>query len=135
MNMYAVIDYNHWRAIGDASELQTGETLMDIPPQPTVEQQFDDYVDDIANGVSGWLDAHVKTIYGYDSIISAASYAGDKNPKFNAEGTAAKAWRSDCFVALYAAMPTYQAMPPEQWPTLDYVTANLPQPSAYQWTP
>lgn len=133
--MYAVIDYKHWRSVGDASELQTGETLMDMLPLPTVAQQFADYMQTIANGVSGWLDSYVQATYGYDNIISAASYAGDKNPKFNAEGTAAKAWRSDCFVALYAGMPTYQDLPPEQWPPLDYVLAHLPQPAAYSWSP
>lgn len=133
--MYAIIDYKHWRSIVDASELQPGETMMETPPVPTVAQQFDDYMQVIADGVSGWLDAYVQATYSYDSIVSAASYAGDKNATFNAEGTAAKAWRSDCFAALYAAVPTYQAMPPDQWPTIDYVTAHLPQPSSYVWDP
>ncbi len=133
--MYAVIDYKHWRTIDDASQLQDGETLMDAVPDPTVAQQFDDYILMIANGVSAWLDGYVQRTYNYDNIISAASYAGDKNAKFSAEGTAAKAWRSDCFVALYAAANTYRAMTPDQWPTIDYVTANLPQPSSYQWEP
>lgn len=104
-------------------------------PDPSPAERFDVYCRTISDGVSAWLDGYVQSAYSYASIISAASYAGDKNPKFNAEGTAAKAWRSDCFVALYAAMPTYEAMPPEQWPTLAYVTAHLPQPSAYQWEP
>lgn len=133
--MFAVKTNGNYRLVQDGWPLVSDETLAAELTSPSVEQRFAAYVKATADGVSIWLDAYVQATYGYDSIVSAASYAGDKNPKFNAEGTAAKAWRSDCFVALYAAMPTYQAMPPEQWPTLNYVIANLPQPSAYQWTP
>jgi len=133
--MYAYINYKQWRFINDASDALIGETASDTLPQPTQDQAFDDYVSQVADGVTEWLNAYVRDTFSYDNIVSAASYAGDKSPKFNAEGTAAKAWRSDCFNALYAAMPTYQALPPNQWPTLDYITANLPQPSAYTWEP
>lgn len=134
-SMYAVIDYAHWRYVNEGDVLAEGEVLMYAIPSPDVTQQFADYCTAIADGVTAWLSSYVNLTYGYDSIISAASYAGDKNPKFNAEGLAAKSWRSDCFVALYAAMPTYQNMPPDQWPTLEYVKANLPQPSSYTWEP
>lgn len=102
-----------------------------VPPAPTFEQ----YISEVANGVSSWLSAYVHETYGYDDIVSAASYAGDKNPRFSAEGTAARDWRSDCFIALYAAMPQYADMSPDQWPELSYITSNLPQPSAYAWEP
>lgn len=133
--MYAVIDYDHWRVISDPSQLMEGETLMDVLPDPDAAQRFSAYVSLVADGVTAWLSGYVKTQLGYDDIVSAASYAGDKNSKFNAEGTAARDWRSDCFIALYAAMPQYSALSPDQWPTIDYITANLPQPSAYQWEP
>lgn len=132
---YAVIDYAHWRFVNDGDPLAQGETLMDALPDPDAEQRFADYVSMVADGVTAWLSGYVNKNLSYDDIVSAASYAGDKNPKFNAEGTAARDWRSDCFIALYAAVPTYSAMSPDQWPTLDYITANLPQPSAYQWEP
>lgn len=133
--MYAYFNYKNWRAINDPSEAVVGETVSDTLPLPTQEQQFSEYCLSIADGVSGWLSAYVNETYGYDDIVSAASYAGDKNPKFSAEGTAARDWRSDCFIALYAAMPTYSVMSAAQWPTLGYITSNLPQPSAYQWEP
>ena len=133
--MYAVIDYNHWRVISDASECVSGETAMDVLPNPTQSQEFEDYCLAVADGVTGWLDAYVSSTYGYDNIVSAASYAGDKNPKFSAEGAAARDWRSDCFIALYAAMPSYAAMQPDQWQDISYIIANLPQPSAYAWEP
>lgn len=133
--MYAVIDYDHWRFVENADSLQLGETLMDAIPSPTVGQQFTAYVSEVADGVTAWLSSYVNSNLGYDNIVSAASYAGDKNPRFSAEGTAARDWRSDCFIALYAAMPQYAAMSPDQWPELSYITANLPQPSAYAWEP
>lgn len=133
--MYAVTDYKTWRVISDVSELQDGETAMQEVPAPTNAQAFDDYCHEVSDGVTSWLSSYVHDELGYDNIVSAASYAGDKNPKFSAEGAAARDWRSDCFIALYEAMPSYSAMPPNQWPTLDYITANLPQPSAYNWEP
>jgi hypothetical protein len=133
--MYAYTSYKSWRCIGDASEALPGESVSDVLPGPTQSEAFDDYVSTVSDGVSAWLSAYVHDNFGYDNIVSAASYAGDKSPKFNTEGIAAKAWRSDCFNALYAAMPTYQALPPDQWPSIDYITAHLPQPSAYTWEP
>jgi hypothetical protein len=132
---YAVIDYNHWRAIANSDPLMPSETLMQELPSPTTAEAFQAYVSQVADSVTAWLNAYVRDTFGYDNIVSAASYAGDKSPKFNAEGTAARDWRSDCFNALYAAMPTYQSLPPDQWPTIDYITAHLPQPSAYTWEP
>lgn len=133
--MYAYISYNQWRVIDGPSEAVDGETVADSLPSPTPEQEFQEYVTTVADGVTAWLSDYVKSVLGYDDIVSCASYAGDKNLRFNAEGTAARDWRSDCFIALYAAMPQYSALSPDQWPTIDYITANLPQPSAYQWEP
>jgi hypothetical protein len=133
--MYAVIDYKTWRVISDASEALPNEMVSNTLPAPTPAQAFSDYCDEIANGVTGWLSAYVNTTYNYDNIVSAASYAGDPDPTFNAEGTAAKQWRSDCFKALYAAIGTYSTQAQSQWPTLSYILSNLPQPTAYNWSP
>ena len=133
--MYAYFTYDKWRLIDDPSQAVEGETVADALPSPTPSEEFQTYVSKVADGVTGWLSGYVSSTMGYDDIVSCASYAGDKNPKFNAEGTAARDWRSDCFIALYAAMPQYSSMTPDQWPTIEYITANLPQPSAYQWEP
>ena len=136
MSKYAVIaEPLSYRLVEDGWPLNPGEVLMDEVPQKTESEKFNDYVQSVADGVTEWLSSYVNATYGYDNIVSAASYAGDKNPKFSAEGTAARDWRSDCFIALYAAMPSYSGMTPDQWPTLDYITTHLPQPSAYQWEP
>lgn len=46
------------------------------------------------------LDSHLDSVansYRYDSIRTMATYDGDPYPKFDAEGKAAKAWRSACY--------------------------------------
>ena len=46
------------------------------------------------------LDRHLDSVansYRYDSIRTMATYDGDPFPKFDAEGKAAKAWRSACY--------------------------------------
>lgn len=133
---FAITPPYSYRMINDPEDLMPGELLSETPPpDPPRPSPFDAYCLTIADSVSAWLSSYVRTTYGYDNIISACSYKGDKDAKYNAEATAASAWRSDCFTALYAALPTYQSLPRDQWPTLEYVTANLPQPSAYQWEP
>jgi len=47
--------------------------------------------------------------FGYDGILSAASYAGDDNTTFNSQGTALKKWRSDVWAACYGALAQVQA--------------------------
>lgn len=46
------------------------------------------------------LDSHLDSVansYRYDSIRTMVTYDGDPHPKFDAEGKAAKAWRSACY--------------------------------------
>lgn len=43
--------------------------------------------------ITAHLDAVVRE-RGYDSILSAVSYPGDPDPQYNADGRAARAWRS-----------------------------------------
>lgn len=50
----------------------------------------------VAN-LKAWVQALLDStaqVYGYDSMLAAASYAGDPLPAFAAEGDALKAWRS-----------------------------------------
>lgn len=133
--MYAYTSYKAWRTIGDPSEAMPGETVAEDLPIASPTEAFDDYCTGISNGVSGWLDGYVRAAFNYDSILSACTYAGDPDAKFAAEAAAAKQWRSDCFKALYAAIPSYATLMPDQWPALDYILAHLPQPSAYAWEP
>lgn len=54
----------------------------------------------IISGVEEYMSSVVRE-RGYYNILTAVTYAGDKNPKFNDEGTKAKDWRSDVYVKLY----------------------------------
>jgi hypothetical protein len=57
----------------------------------------DKYLNDTANS------------YGYDDIRSMVSYKDDPNPKFDAEGTAAKFWRSAVFTYCIEVIAAVQA--------------------------
>lgn len=80
--------------------------------------------DDYVAAVQYLLDSTAQQ-RNYDSVASGASYAGDPDPVFNAEGTALKAWRSkvwrDCYTAL-AAVQAGTAQPP----TVDDFIKSLP---------
>ena len=69
--------------------------------------------------------------HGYDSVLSAATYAASRKPKFAAEGQACVAWRDDVWGKCYEIMadvlggrrpvPTAQVLiselPAMVWPT------------------
>jgi len=61
----------------------------------------------------------------YDNIATAASYAGDPDPIFNAEGTACKAWRSLVWRKCYTDLAAVQAGQMPQ-PTVEQFVASLP---------
>lgn len=128
--LYAIQSPISWRAINDASDLMPGEALGNAPPDPG----FPGYLQDIIAAVSTWLDS-VPIARGYDSIVSCISYVGDADTIFNAEALAARSWRSAVYRTLYASQAQTAALPPDQWPTSEYVIANLPQPTAYTWEP
>lgn len=83
---------------------------------------------EIEAGVDAWLDDTVRR-RGYAGIVSCVSYAGDLDPDFSADGTAAKAWRSATYRRLYQL----QADPPTGVSTLAEVIALLPQPQDFGW--
>lgn len=82
----------------------------------------------IEEGVDAWLDSIVRG-RGYAGIASCVTYAGDQDPVFNSEGTAAKAWRS----AVYRTLYQLQADPPPGVRTLSQVIPMLPQPQDFGW--
>lgn len=62
--------------------------LIKETPEQTIarlEAALDRHLDSVANS------------YRYDSIRTMVTYDGDPYPKFDAEGKAAKAWRSACY--------------------------------------
>lgn len=85
-------------------------------PLPTEKQ----YIDAVQN----LLDKNAQRL-GYDGIMSAATYAGDSNATFNAQGTALKTWRSNIWAACYSILAQVQAKTLAQ-PTLTALLAMLP---------
>lgn len=70
------------------------------------------------------LDATVKA-KGYDSVLSAATYATSANSKFKADGIAAIKWRDAVWTACYA-MLTDAKTGVKPIPTEDELLASLP---------
>jgi hypothetical protein len=86
-------------SVGDGFD---GEVFLP-PPPPEIEATVEDYT----RAVQAHLDAAAQA-RGYDSILSAASYAAVPGP-FQAEGTAFATWRSDCWAYCYAQLAAVQA--------------------------
>lgn len=110
--------YKKWLASGNA-------------PLPVTPETMDQAQARLANVVQNHMDAEVRKHY-YDNIQTAASYAGDADPVFGAEGAACKAWRGSCWAAFRGvamdvqlgnrAVPTESELiamlPPMEWPSV-----------------
>lgn len=74
--------------------------------------------------VQALLDNTARSL-GYDDIKSAATYADDSTvPKFNAEGTALRSWRSQVWATCYQELEAVKNGAP--MPTMDELLAKLP---------
>lgn len=92
--------WHGWEADGaHFAELKTAIDPDDVRMNP---EKYLNYItlsqrDAIRNtyidAIQKWMDKEAAS-HGYDNILSAASYAGDADPKYAAEGEACKAWRS-----------------------------------------
>jgi hypothetical protein len=82
-----------------------------VPPALTVA----DYI----AATQAHLDAHAQA-WGYDDLKSACTYVGDPYPRFNAEGTVLRNWRSDVWAFLDTVVI------PEVLPTVEEFLALLP---------
>ena len=90
------------------------------PPVPTEAQIRATYI----GYAQAHMDAYART-WGYDDIRSAVSYVGDPHPRFDAEGTKLRNWRSGVWVFLDAASSEPL---PDPLPTRDEFLALLPAP-------
>jgi hypothetical protein len=90
-----------------------------VPPSPA------DLIDTYRRAVQAHVDATAQA-RGYDSGVSAASYAGDPNPAWAAEAAAFIAWRSAVWVVVFDMLADVQAgqMAPPSSP--DALIATLP---------
>lgn len=82
---------------------QSGRPILQDPPPPTAEQIRKSLTD----AVQSHMDAAAQA-KGYDSIMSACSYAAFPNA-FQAEGQAFLVWRADCWVVGYGVLADVEA--------------------------
>ena len=81
-----------------------------------------------ADAVQARLDAKAKELR-YDSIHTAATYAGDSDPQFAAEGAALRDWRSDVWRTIYGVLAEVEAGTREK-PSVDELVGMMP---AFEW--
>jgi hypothetical protein len=102
-----------------------GRPMAETPPPPTVAEIIAEYL----AAAQARLDA-VAREWGYDSLISAASYVASSLPQFSAEAKALVTWRDVLWQAVYeieaAVQSGAQAMPADA----EAFVALLPAPPA-----
>ena len=74
--------------------------------------------------VQAWLDAGAQA-YGYDGILSAASYATSTHPRFGPQGVAFRDWRDAVWGGCYAILNAVQSGK-RAAPDIDALLAELP---------
>lgn len=102
---------------GDFGTIQ--EYVEPTIPEPTQEELKALFISSIQN----LLDSKAKE-KGYDSILSACSYAGYDNP-FRAEGEVYGAWRANCWQTGYQILAEVEAGT-RLMPTIEEVLLEMP---------
>ena len=81
--------------------------------------------EDFIVAIQSNMDTTAKS-YGYDDIKSAVTYAEEPSvPKFQQEGKAFRAWRSQCWAYCYEQLALVESGKREQ-PTIEAILAELP---------
>lgn len=89
------------------------------------EQQRERIKQNLLREVDRYMDKTVQE-RGYDNIAKCVTYEGDIDPIFNAEGTAAKQWRSRVYRKCYSILAEIEAGEREI-PTKEELLAELPK--------
>ncbi len=91
----------------------------------TAEQHREQIKQTLLRAVDNYLDGTVQQ-RGYDNIAKCVTYEGDIDPIFNAEGTAAKQWRSKVYRTCYNILAEVEAGL-RGIPTVEELIAELPK--------
>ena len=95
-----------------------------VPAVPTEAEIKEQTKQHLLQAVDAYMDKTVQD-RGYDNIAKCVTYEGDIDPIFNAEGTAAKQWRSKVYRRCYEILAEVEAgIRPV--PTKDELIAELP---------
>ncbi len=92
-------------------------------PEQIAIREAKEKLEAIEGAIQALLDSEAKA-KGYESILSACSYAGGANP-FQAEGQAFVTWRGDVWAYCYQVLADVQAGTRAE-PTLDELLLELP---------
>lgn len=117
-----------WRAITTEIGLLPGETFADTPPSPTMA----DAAAALTADVQAWLDSTAGQ-NGYDSLASCISYKDSAIAQWQADATAAIAWRDAVWLAAFQWQQSASDNPPATFPTSAEVISQLPQPETFGW--
>lgn len=96
-----------------------GRPILQNPPAPTQAEILARYT----NAVQAHLDTEAKT-KGYNSILSACTYATSTNAQFAKEGQAAVEWRDAVWLHCYAELASVEGGSP--LPTIEELIIGLP---------
>lgn len=109
-----------WRAINSPDDLLPGETYS--ADQPVLAPTQAQVIATLEAAVQTYMDAQAQGA-GYDSLLSAVSYAG--SAKFGAQAGAFIAWRDACWSYCYGVEAAVQAGT-QAVPTAAALVAGLP---------
>jgi hypothetical protein len=121
--LYTLVEAPEWVQLGATWD---GATFNNPPPPPKTPEEI---IAEFTAKVQARLDAFART-RGYDSMLSACTYATSMNPRFATEGQycveARDATWAKCYEVLHAVqsgqrpMPTWEELeaelPPLEWP-------------------
>ena len=93
---------------GDGWDCYGAGDDMPAMPQPSPEDLARQMSVPYADAVQSLLDAEAQQ-RGYDGVLSTVSYSGYSHPKFGAEGSAAKSWRTACWAQCYAILAAVES--------------------------
>lgn len=110
-------DYLGWIAWCDA-----GNSPVEVIAEPPVDLAVVEA--DMARAVQHILDSTANS-RGYDSVLSAVSYANSVIPQFAADAAAFSLWRDQCWAYAYQVLADVQGGQ-RGIPTLDEFLAELP---------
>lgn len=94
-------------------------------PEPTIEEQQARIQKQLTDAVQFVLDSKAQEL-NYDSCLSVCSYIDTGFPKFDSEGRAFRAWRSQVWAKSYEILAQVQAGQ-RAIPTEEQLIAELPK--------
>jgi len=108
-----------WHTISEGAIVDFTQTWEQVPQSiESIEQKF-------IRAIQHHLDTTAKK-RGYDSILSACSYATSSNPVFAAEGQACVEWRDAVWGYCYQLLADVKADVTPMPETTDELISNLP---------